>query len=105
RLSLSHGGEEVMILPAGASGEPIAGIGKIGPAAGATVPAPIIEFLADINPIARSFGIVPNQTGSTSFDMTWGNVTKTFDVIVGPGALQEHGPLPVVEPRRLIAEL
>jgi hypothetical protein len=82
-MSLAQGGFDMVVIPTDAAGEPIVGTGTDAPQV-SIGDASVAGLLAAVSPIARTFALSPLHAGSTTLDVTWGNVHKTFPVTVTP---------------------
>jgi hypothetical protein len=82
-MSLAQGGFDMVVIPTDAAGEPIVGTGTDAPQV-SIGDATVAVLLAAASPIARIFGLTPLHAGSTTLDVTWGNVHKTFPITVTP---------------------
>jgi hypothetical protein len=82
-MSLAQGGFDMVLAPTDAAGEPIAGTGNAPPQV-SVADASVAATTAADGQVAPAFLLDPVATGSTTLDVTWGSVHKTFPVTVTP---------------------
>jgi hypothetical protein len=72
---------DIFLVPTDANGSPIVGLGPT-PTFAISDPAILYVDGAASAGVVQSFTVSGGNPGTTSFDITWGNVHKTFDVTV-----------------------
>ena len=80
-LQIDDIGKTIYLIPTDADGRPIVGLG---PRPTFTVADPSIAkiYLANEIGVVRPLTVIASSAGTTTFDLTWGPVRKTFTVMV-----------------------